>query len=235
MIMRILLTRPESESKQLAARLGLRGHDGVTSPVLTIAARDSLPSAAGYDGLLATSANAFLFLPDDALVDEWSNAALYCVGARTEKAALARGFPQPAIVTADSAALAAAMRERLQRKGHLLYLTARDRKRDLEAGLEAAGIQVSVQIVYEAIAATTLSAEASSALAAGQIDAVLHFSSRSAAIFVRLATMAGLADHAKAIRHVCISSNAAAALDQLQPQNVEIASQPDTQGVLQCL
>ena len=96
-------------------------------------------------------------------------------------------------------------------------------------------IKLDIQIVYEARAVPAMTGEAQNALAAGQIDAVLHFSRRSAAVFTGLVVDSGLADIAGTIRHICISSDAAGALEPLQPRHLEVAVLPDTKSLLQCL
>src|SRR3546814_11471173 len=60
--------------------------------------------------------------------------------------------------------------------------------------LQADGFTVRRAVLYEAAAATALPAPVAMAFAAGQYDAVLFFSPRTAATFATLALAAGCAD-----------------------------------------
>ncbi len=64
-------------------------------------------------------------------------------------------------------------------------------------------------MIYEARAVASLSDEALDALRKGLVDAAFHFSRRSASIFCTLVSAAGLANEARALLHVCISTDAA--------------------------
>jgi len=72
----------------------------------------------------------------------------------------------------------------------LLYLAGEDRAGDLAAELATHGVTVETAVIYRAVAATALPPEAAQALGADQLDAVLHYSRRSAATLLQLATAA---------------------------------------------
>ncbi len=89
-------------------------------------------------------------------------------------------------------------------------------------------------VVYEARAESALTEAAIAAIRAGDIDAALHFSRRSAAIFLDLARAAGVAGDLAAIVHVCISGDAAVPLlDAGLP--VRVAATPDSAGLFAAL
>jgi uroporphyrinogen-III synthase len=94
----------------------------------------------------------------------------------------------------------------------LLYLAGEDRAGDLGETLAVHGIATRTVVVYRAVIATAFPPDVKDALAAGQIDGVLHYSRRSADAFVALA-LAALIDVKKlTIRHYCVSAQAAAPL-----------------------
>src|SRR6202043_3392458 len=74
----------------------------------------------------------------------------------------------------------------------LLYLAGEDRAGDLAAALAAHGIAVRTLVVYRAVAATGLPRPVRDALAAGDVDGVLHYSRRSADAFSAVAIAAGI-------------------------------------------
>ena len=86
--------------------------------------------------------------------------------------------------------------------------------------------------VYEARAAHALPDVARTALKQGLVDAVLHFSARSATIFCEQVAAAGLAAQARALLHVAISADAASALEALAPPRLKIAAAPDEAHML---
>jgi uroporphyrinogen-III synthase len=68
----------------------------------------------------------------------------------------------------------------------------------------------------------------------GRIDAVLHYSERSATLFVRLADRAGIIDDIRKTRHLCLSSAVAEPLRSIGI-NPEIAAVPEEEALLELL
>jgi uroporphyrinogen-III synthase len=231
--MLVLLTRAPDEGTRTAIKLAAHGHRAILSPVL-----DMVPTGAEWPrgvigGVLATSSQAFeLFsdTPDWPLPEARRLLPLYLVGARTQDAARGRGFEGPALIAADAKELAASVAAKVDASRRLLYLAGRDRKPDLEKMLAEAGKTVEAIEVYSAQAAESLSEDAATSLAAGEIGAVLHYSRRSAEIFLRLVRQAGL-DVSK-LAHVSISSDAAAPLRSAGFSEAHVAEQPNEQAML---
>jgi len=232
---RILVTRPQALGELLASQLRNRGHEVVVGPVIEIAPTGRTPVAGRADAVLATSANAFdatLAGPEFAAL---RRAPIFVVGARTAAAAVRCGFPAPTLTAPDARSLLAGLSGLQPAPQRFLYLAGVHRKRDLEAGLRAMGRQVGVCEVYEARGAGCLATVAQDALRNGEIDAVVHFSRRSAALFCDLAQKAGLTVQARALLHLCISEDAACGLDRLEPADVRVAGRPDLAGMMALL
>ncbi len=233
--MLVLVTRPLDEATRTAAKLTAGGHQAVLSPVLEMTPTGAQWPSGVVDGVLATSTQAFeLFsgTPDWPLPEACRLTPLYVVGERTRASARERGFEGRAFVAADAKDLAKAVVAALADAppSRLVYLAGRDRKPDLEAALQTAGHAVDAIEVYAAQPAEALSDEAVSFLEAGEIDAVLHFSRRSAEIFLELAHEAGL--DATQLSHVVISADAAHPLKAAGVSSLQIAEQPNEQGML---
>jgi uroporphyrinogen-III synthase len=233
--MRVLVLRPDEAARRTAARLSTLGHDAVCAPVLEMRPTGE-PAPQGvfegqFDAIVATSAQAFRFA-DEAALRRLVHLPLLCVGARTGQAARAAGFANILIETPDAARLAAWAQQSPHAPKRLLYLVARHRKPILESGLAAAGAHVTAWVVYEARAVEALTPEAAKALGERALDAVLHFSPRSAAIFIGLVAQAGLEDAARDLLHVAISPDAARELDPLAPPRLRIAADPDEAHML---
>ena len=218
---RVALMRPIDDARRSATLLRARGFEPILAPVMEIFATGAQPPDEEFDGLLATSANAFAFLSRQAR-EELSRLKLYAAGERTAAAAIAAGFGEADAICADARALAASAVERLPRSSRLLYLAARDRKNELESILGAAGHHVVTAEVYAAGARPAWTdAEARAFSTCG---AALHYSRRSAELTAALAARAGLGDHLRATLHVCISDDAAEPLRSTNAERIVIAT-----------
>lgn len=207
--MRLLLTRAEDDAASSAARLAARGHECLISPLLRIEDIHVAAPSGNFGAIAMTSVRAARSSTARALGPALRASPLWIVGRRTLDAARVAGFDGPALVAPDAAALLAAIGVQDDR-ARTLYLAGADRKSALEDGLLQLGIECAVCVVYRACAVADLSKEAVAGLAAGRIDAILHFSRRSASLFIAAADRAGLA--LNAARHFCLSEDVAAPL-----------------------
>ncbi len=114
----------------------------------------------------------------------------------------------------------------------LLYCAGEDRAGDLAGALQLHGLRVETVIVYRAAAVTALTPEVHAALASGAIDAVIHYSARTAAAFVAAVTRAGIEDLSIQTRHLCLSAQVAAPLAAAGATAIEVASGPNEQALL---
>jgi uroporphyrinogen-III synthase len=232
--MLVLLTRPWDEAVRSAAKLRALGHDAVLSPVIEFVPTGALWPRGVIDAVIVTSARAFQCLN---LAADWPPPEtrrlfpLFLVGAKTAEAARARGFKGPLRVVLDVKALCAVIRDGFEPQARLLYLAGRDRKNDLETCCADAGVALEVVETYAAQAAASLSNEAVRLAAEGAIGAVVHFSRRSAEIFLSLAAEARV-DPAPLI-HIAISEYAAEPLVVLP--RVVVAAEPNEDAVLALL
>ncbi len=229
--MRVLVTRAEENATRSAARLRRLGHEAVVCPLTRIvplaAALPVLPFAA----VLATSAHALRLLAADSL-SQLANLALYAVGEETARAAIARGFQRVTSARGDARALAALLNARHDPPADVLYLAGRDRKRDLEAILTQANYRVAVLTVYAAEEVALLTRDQADQMRLGRIDAVLHYSRRSAEIYCRLIEKAGLREDAMLLQHFCLSEDVAGPLRQLAASDIRVAARPDEDHLL---
>ncbi len=219
--MRILLTRAKEDAERTAARLAELGHTSIISPVI-----DIVPSAASipderFDAVIATSAHAFSSANVRALV----HLPLYVVGERTRAAAERAGWRAALHAGETAQALIVRLRARAG-LNHALYLAGRDRKPDLEIAAKKIGLQLDVVETYVARPAAALTQDAQSALREGDLDAVLHYSRRSAELFIALARGTGLWSGAQRLRHFALSPDAAEPLIAARLKTVS-ASRPD--------
>ncbi|MEQ9519246.1 MAG: uroporphyrinogen-III synthase [Parvibaculum sp.] len=231
--MRFLVTRPVEDAGKTASRLRALGHQVFLEPLLTIQFYENVDlQCDGLQALLATSANgvrALMARPDAAL---WKDAPLFAVGVTT--AALARevGFVEVIEAQGDVSSLSALVRQMCASgAGRLLHLSGVVSAGDLAGDLAQAGFQVEKAVLYEAVAAPSLSDVIVDALRAGEIDGVLLYSPRSAEIFVDLVKKAGLADICASLEAYCLSANAARPLRSLGFKALHIAERPNEEAL----
>ena len=228
--MRVIVTRARADAERTATALRVRGHEVLLSPVLEIVGTCALIDPGAAQAVIATSAHAFETLAPQILANI-RTLPIFVVGSRTAKAALRIGLPAPRLTAARASDLASQMAPSLSSGSRLLYLAGRDRKPDLENALHGKGFAIDTAVVYEARALGTLSPEAASALARGEANAVLHFSRRSAQLFLDCAAKGNLSAEAARLRHICISQDAAADLGAL----AQVAQTPDSPGLFRAL
>jgi uroporphyrinogen-III synthase len=116
----------------------------------------------------------------------------------------------------------------------VLYLAGEDRARDLAALTAPAKIAIETCVVYRAKAAERFEETTAEKLRAREFDAVLHFSPRSAGIFLRLARKVRLEPALNSLRHLCLSDAVAAVLAPIGVKT-EIAARPDEEALLALL
>jgi uroporphyrinogen-III synthase len=233
--MRALVTRPRAEAAVLAEALAARGVAALLEPLLEIHYRDpGQPLATtGIQAVLCTSANGVRAL---ARVCPERDVPLLAVGEATAARARSEGFSEvhsAAGAVGDLVELAS--RSLRPQGGRLLHVAGSLVAGDLSGDLRARGFEVERVVLYEARPVAALSAATVRALAAGIVDVALFFSPRTAAIFVRLAESAGLAEAMRHIAAISLSAAADAALDRLRWRARLVAARPDQPALLAAL
>lgn len=190
-----------------------------------------LPDAP-FDALIATSAHAFLDLRG--MSPRLRTLPVHVAGARTAVAARRAGFEQPGLVGRDGRDLATRLLAQTRATARFLYLAGLDRRPDVETMLAGSGHEVTPCITYEARSAQTFPPAVLAALRRDAIDAVLHFSPRSAALYLAIAERAGLLEQALRPLQIAISQATADSLGT-RPQLIVIAPAPDLDGMIACL
>jgi uroporphyrinogen-III synthase len=232
--MRILVTRPQEDSREISQMLEALGHRVVSAPLLHIRFYDGPDiSLDGVQVVLATSANGVRAI---ARRTPRRDVPLFAVGPQTEAEARAAGFTHIKNANGDGAALARATAEWVKPEGGaLLHAAGAEAPKLLVSELEKNGFIVRREVLYEAQAVQRLPNAAAEALKSGELDAVMHFSSRSARTFADCATREGLAAACEKLIAVCISEAAANALSPLHFREIRIAKAPNQQALLELL
>jgi uroporphyrinogen-III synthase len=234
---RLLVTRPEPDAERTAAALARRGHQVEIAALLRIESMTDAELGPGpWSALVVTSANALRALESHRRRAELLGVRVFAVGRRTAAAARAAGFRDVIAAGGNVQELAQHIR-REERPGRapLLYLAGQDRSGDLAADLAADGRIVATAVVYRAVKTDRFPPAVAAALAAGQIDGVLHFSRRSAQAYIDCARAAGLLDQALAPSHYCASHQIAEPLAAAGAKSLRIAARPEETALLELI
>jgi uroporphyrinogen-III synthase len=237
---RLLVTRPEPDAERSAAALRHHGHEVELAPLLQIKAiRDADFGAGPWSGLVVTSRNALDAVDSHPRRAELLRLPIFAVGRHTAAAARAAGFLDVAAAGGNVQELAQHLRGWAQEapacRGPLLYLAGQDRSGDLAGDLAAVGQDVATVAVYRAVKVDRFPPALATALAAGRIDGVLHFSRRSAEAYLDCARAAGLLDQALAPSHYCLSQKIAEPLAAAGAGNIRVAMRPEETALIELI
>ncbi len=219
--MAVLVTRPHPDDETTAAALRARGFDVLKAPMLRFEPVDFRDNMDGRGHHL-------LELP------------LFAVGEHTAAAARDAGFAHVISAKGDATALrdivlSSIKAKQLKKSSALLYLAGADLARDLAGELSEHGLRVVTQTTYRMSPVSSLPREVCDAFAANRIEAVLHYSRRSARTFLDAARAGGVEISALAIPQCCISAAVAAIVRDAGATQVMVAATPDENALLEAL
>ncbi len=232
------MLRAQPACGRTARALTLAGHEAVIAPLFEIAplASEQLQvraSDAPYGSVVAASPNAFTMLEARSLAGLAGLPAML-VGSRSAELAQALGLRPSRPVYRTARELAAGLKAQPP-PGPILYLAGRDRRPEIETALRRSGRAFRLVEVYAARIVAALPAAARAALGRGEIDAVLHYSARSARAYLALADREGLLAQAVQPLQLCLSPAVAQALTVAGAKRVKIAASPEETQLLALL
>ena len=232
--MRLVVTRPQADSERTAAALQARGHEVLVAPLMRVEPVKAELSG-GWGAVIITSANAPAAIAGHAACEVLFKLPVFAVGRRSAEAARQAGFTDVATAGGDVRDLVLLIAaRRADAKAPLLYLAGEDRAADLVGELAVHGIAAEMAVVYRAATAPFPPALIA-ALTAGEVDAVLHFSKRSAENYLAGAAQAGVAGQALDVRHICLSAQIAEPLMGAGANRIAIAPRPDEAALIASL
>lgn len=228
-MVKMLVTRPEPDASETAARLGALDIEAVLEPLLVAETlTTTLPDAEGFAALAATSANALRALHDRGELPHFRKLPLFAVGDRT--AALAREFGFAEVVTANGNLDAlVALLARAGIAGPVFYPSARDQSGDLAKALALHGVMVITAAVYRMQPVAALRDTTLAGIDSGAIGAALFYSRRTAQTFATLA--ASLRDKAR-LGVLCLSEAVAEPLLGAHFVRVSLADHPSEEAMM---
>jgi len=239
--MAVLVTRPHPDAEATASALRAKGLEVLLAPMLrfeAVAFHDD--EDARYGAVIVTSANALRGIEPHLAGSRLLKLPLFAVGAHTALAAQSAGFENVIPASGDAASLrdfvlASVKAKELKKASTLLYLAGADLARDLAGELGERGFTVVTHTTYRMIPLPNLPREACDAFAASRIEAVLHYSRRSARAFLEAARAGGVEISALAIPQCCISGAVASVVRDAGAAQVVVAASPDEIALFEVL
>jgi uroporphyrinogen-III synthase len=239
--MAVLVTRPQPDDEATAAALRARGFEVLKAPMLRfepVAFQDDADAV--YGGVIVTSANALRGIEPHLQNSRLLKLPLFAVGEHTAAAARRSGFENVISADGDAAGLrdcvlASVKTKELKKASPLLYLAGADLARDLAGELGERGFTVVTHTTYRMSPVSNLPRDICDAFAAHGIEAVLHYSRRSARTFLEAARSGGVEISALAIPQCCISAPVASVLRDAGASQVMVAGRPDENALLESL
>jgi uroporphyrinogen-III synthase len=239
--MAVLLTRPSPDNETSAAALRARGVDVLLAPMLRYEPLAvELEPEANYKAILVTSSNALRAVQPVLTHSRLIQLPLFAVGEHTAATARAMGFGTVIAAGGDAAHLRDRVLESvrakvLKKKDRLLYLAGADLARDLPGELEKHELQLTTKTTYRMVALSMLPRSICEAFAKHEIEAVLHYSRRTAAAFLESVRNGGIEISALAVPQYCLSANIAAVLHEAGATQVKVAATPDENALFEAL
>jgi uroporphyrinogen-III synthase len=237
----ILVTRPHPDDETTAAGLRARGFEVLLAPMLRFEPAAFHEDAdADYGAVIVTSANALRGIEPQLKASRFLKLPLFAVGEHTATAASDIGFKHVISAKGGAASLrdlvvASVKAKALKKTSPLLYLAGADLARDLASELGERGFTVVTQTTYRMIPLYSLPYEVCDAFAANRIEAVLHYSRRSARVFLESVRAAGVEISALSIPQCCISAGVASVVRDAGASQVMVAASPDENAVFALL
>jgi uroporphyrinogen-III synthase len=229
--LRLLVTRPEPDAEETAARLVALGHEAVVQPMLRVHFAPPPEVPPEPVAIIATSRNGVRALVMWPFARAWRDRPLFVTGKGTASAARAAGFADVRPGGVDAASVADRLTgEVAPDAGPLLYVAGRDRTGALAGGLSAIGYRVAVIEAYRAEPVAALDPAVAAALAEGRIDGILLFSQRTTEAFLAAVDAAGLRPALAATPCYAISPRAAEPIRGVA-RDIRVAAHPDFDGI----
>lgn len=228
---KILVTRPEPDASDTAARLNAVGLEPVLAPLLEMHVLETgLPDAKNLTAIALTSANALRALEQQDKLTAYLHLPVFTVGDRTAAHARDAGFET--VTSADgSFDDLIALLAKQNFTGAIFYPTAANATGDLAKALAPAGIMALPARIYEMRPTTELSKDTIANLVSREIKAVSLYSRHTAETFCALTEALDKGARA-ALTALCLSENVAAPMIANRFTRIALADYPSEEAMM---
>lgn len=231
-MLKMLVTRPEPDASETAARLRALGIEPVIAPLLVQHTEDtSLPDPAGFAAMAVTSANALRALAERGELARYTGLKLFAVGDKT--ATVARDFGFADVVSANgNFGMLVETLAHAGLSGPIWYPAARVQSGDLARSLAPFGLMVITSVVYRMEMVDAQNAQIGAAVSDNDVKSVLLYSKMSAQAFVSVTKALPPPNRANSLTLLCLSENVAEPLIDAHFVRIGLADHPSEEAML---
>lgn len=231
-MLKMLVTRPEPDASETAARLRALGIEPVVAPLLIMHAEDaSLPDPAGFAAIAVTSANALRALAAGGALVRYTHLKLYAVGDKTASVARDFGFSDVTSANGNFGMLVETLAH-AGLSGPIWYPAPREQAGDLARSLAPFGLMVITSVVYRMDPVDAQNAQIAAAISDDDVKAALLYSKNTAQAFVSVTKGLHYLNPAKSLTLLCLSENVAQPLIDAHFVRIGLADHPSEEAML---
>jgi uroporphyrinogen-III synthase len=233
---RVLVTRPEPGAAATVGRLAELGFQPIMLPLTEIRSvpLDTWPSAAEFDAVAVTSANAVRHAPAG-LVTSLSRLTCFTVGAETSAAARQAGFTAMVEGPGGADALSGRILGTLPQGTRVLYLCGKVRLDRFEGMLAEGGMLVTAVETYDTAPVEVTEASVMEITGGEPVDAALLYSANAASSFSALAARDALKRYLAGAACFCLSPRIADSLNGIDKKRIHVTIRPEEAELLALL
>lgn len=234
----IVITRPVGDESILRDELLERGYHVIHEPITEIFLRHTArlevehALASVPDAVIITSKHAVQAL---AMLTELRDMFLLCVGEATANIATQLGFDRVSVAGGTVDGIIDYILDCYDEDSRFLYISGEDISINLGEIFSMRGMSLSRVVVYDAIAAESLSDTLVEQLRRGQIDAISFFSSRTAQIFLSLAEKSGVITTLERLDTFCLSESITEITSKCNWQRIYSADKATLASIVSCI
>lgn len=228
----MLVTRPEPDASETAARLEALGIEPLVAPMLVSELLPvDLPDPSQFAAITFSSANALRALDAAGAIERYRHLPAYTVGDKTADLAEDLGF---VMVTSASGAFAdlVELLAHAPINGPILYPHGREISADLVRSLAPFDREVVAAAVYAMNPLAVLHPDIADELKAGTVGAALFYSRRTAEAFVKLTDGVIGRPQRSALGVLCMSEAVAEPLVDAHFVRVGLVERPDEEAMM---
>ncbi len=229
--MKVIITRTELDSKNLASKLSKIGLHSLISPVLKIVpVPTEVQNISEFQSVIITSKNT---LDTIKTLNLNKKTLMFCVGNATARLFKKAGFSNVRSASGSSEDLLRKIKQNCNPKtGPVLYLAGQNTRGLIERELSQSGFILEKRIVYQAEAASSLTDAAQRALRYGEIVGIFIFSPRSAIILNELIRKFSLQTSLKRVTAFCLSEAVAKEASKTVWNKILVSEKPTQKSIL---
>lgn len=231
----IVITRPEPDASDYAQELRNEGYTVFIEPMLKLEpVAFDVPDLSGFDGLLATSANALRFFIEGG--GQIADVPVFCVGKHTEQVAKDLGFKTVFSVDGTGVDLLDYLInfDKADRQ-KFLHVCGRHVAFPLSRKLIDKGLECETLEVYVSVLVDGFSEEFIDALKSETISAVTFFSKRTSEAFVSNVRKSESESMFSSIKALSISEAVLECVRVLSWKAAHVSDSPDRAGMMKVI